>query len=259
MAKWAMVIDLEKCAGCQACTAACQMENTRLPGEKWQDVLYYVEGEQPAPNLKWFPRPCMHCENPSCEAVCPTGATFKDKDGFVLVDWDKCIGCKYCMIACPYGARFYSDEQAAVSPNIKKVKDSKGDSWAGDGSHQWRPPYRMPDGSEDHRHGVGVQPPNVVSKCTFCYHRVSKAPAGVVDLDPADPKLRPFTPACVVSCAPGARTFGDLSHPASKVRRLIAEKHGVRLLDHLGNKPKVYYVSGAPGSAVPARRVTTKA
>ena len=258
MAKWGMVIDLEKCTGCQACTTACQMENTRLPGEKWQDVVYYVEGEQPSPSLKWFPRPCMHCENPSCAAVCPTGATYKDKDGFVLIDWDKCIGCKYCMIACPYGVRFYTDEQAAVQPNVKKVKDTKGVSWAGSRKAQWNPPYRMPEANEDHKRGVGVQPPGVVSKCTFCYQRVSKAPAGVADLDPSDPKLRESTPACVVTCGPGARYFGDLANPNSKVNKLIAEKRGMRLLEHTGNKPQVYYLSGEGGAAVPGSRSSGK-
>jgi molybdopterin-containing oxidoreductase family iron-sulfur binding subunit len=189
-------------------------------------------------------------------AVCPTGATYKDKDGFVLVDWDKCIGCKYCMIACPYGVRFYMDEQAAVQPSVKKVKDGKGNSWAGNRAKQWSPPYRTPN--DDPTHGVGIQPPGVVSKCTFCYHRVSKAPAGLADLDPNDPKTRDFTPACVVTCAPGARSFGDLANPESKVNKLISDKRGTRLLDHLGNKPQVYYLSGQAGASVPARRSTIK-
>jgi molybdopterin-containing oxidoreductase family iron-sulfur binding subunit len=100
-----MVIDLDKCTGCQACTTACAMENNRLPGENWQDVLFYSEGSYPNVNMKWFPRPCMHCENPSCVSACPTRATYKDPDGgFVLIDWNKCIGCKACMVACPWGA-----------------------------------------------------------------------------------------------------------------------------------------------------------
>ena len=117
MTKWGMVIDLEKCTGCQACTAACAMENNRLPGENWQDVIYFTEGEYPSVQVKWFPRPCMHCENPSCVYVCPTRATYKTEEGFVLIDWDRCIGCKYCMIACPYGVRFYTDEKPLVGPD----------------------------------------------------------------------------------------------------------------------------------------------
>jgi Fe-S-cluster-containing dehydrogenase component len=252
MAKWGMVIDLEKCTGCQACTSACQMENTRLPGENWQDVMYYTEGQFPTPELKWFPRPCMHCEEPSCMHVCPTHATYKDQDGLVLIDWNKCIGCKYCMIACPYGVRFYTDEKPAVEPNIKTV-------FPGKSGQQWNPPWKMPDASADATKGVGVQPPGVVSKCTFCVQRVSKAPAGTVDLDPANPATREFAPACVVTCAPGARTFGDLSNPNSQVNKLISDRGGVRLLDHTGNKPQVYYLAGGGAAAVPSTRVTHKA
>jgi molybdopterin-containing oxidoreductase family iron-sulfur binding subunit len=106
---------------------------------------------------------------------------------------------------------------------------------------------------ENWKHGVGVQPHDVVSKCNFCYHRVSKAPKDTADLDPQNPDLREFTPACVVTCAPGARFFGDLSNPDSEVNKQISNKSGIRLLDHLGNKPQVYYLTGEGGS-VPAER-----
>jgi molybdopterin-containing oxidoreductase family iron-sulfur binding subunit len=250
MAKWGMVIDLEKCTGCQACTIACGMENNRLPGENWQDVLFYKEGDYPSAQLKWLPRPCMHCENPSCVHVCPVKATYKLDDGPVLIDWNRCIGCKYCMIACPYGVRFYTDEKPLIEPNIKKAYPEEGD-------RSWNPPWKMPDAREDWKHGVGIQPDGVVSKCTFCYHRVSKAPDGIADLDPDDPATREYTPACVVTCAPGARFFGDLDNPESKVNDLIAQKRGVRLLDHLGNKPQVYYLAGEAG-AVPSSRAGDK-
>ncbi len=246
MTAWGMVIDLEKCAGCQACTAACQMENSRLPGENWQDVVFYQEGEYPSARLSWLPRPCMQCENPSCLAVCPTGATYKTDDGVVLINQDKCIGCKFCMVACPYGVRFYADEKQRTQPDIRQV-------WPAKDEKEWDPPYKMPDADRDPKRGIGIQERNVVSKCTFCYHRVSKAPAGTVDLDPSDPKLRDFTPACVLTCPASARYFGDLSNPQSQVNQLIAEKYGVRLLDHLGNRPKVYYLAGKQ-AAIPGTR-----
>lgn len=246
MTKWGMVIDLEKCTGCQACTTACAMENSRLPGENWQDVVFYAEGEYPSGSLHWLPRPCMHCENPSCMHVCPTGATYKTKEGFVLINWDTCIGCKYCMIACPYGVRFYVEQTQLTEPDIRRVFPSGDDK-------VWAPPYRMPESKQDTKHGVGVAPRNVVSKCTFCYHRVSQAPKGTRDFDPQDPKTRDFTPACVVACPPNARYFGDLDDPKSQVNALIADKHGMRLLDHLGNRPQVYYLAGKAGG-IPGTR-----
>lgn len=246
MAKWGMVIDLEKCTGCQACTAACQMENNRQPGESWQDVLFYEEGEHPSGQLSWLPRPCMHCENPSCMHACPTKATYKTEDGIVLIDWDRCIGCKYCMLACPYGVRFFSDERPRIEPDMKKAYPSSDDK-------AWNPPFQMPQERQDPKRGVGINPRSVVTKCTFCYHRVSQAPKGTPDLSGSDPNTREFTPACVVTCAPTARYFGDLDNPNSQVSRLIADKVGVRLLDQMGNRPQVYYLTGH-GGAIPNTR-----
>ncbi|MCC5992480.1 MAG: 4Fe-4S dicluster domain-containing protein [Rhodobacteraceae bacterium] len=242
MTKWGMVIDLDKCTGCQACTTACAMENNTLPGENWQDVLYYSEGSYPTAKLTWLPRPCMQCENPSCVAVCPTRATYKDMDagGIVFVDWNKCIGCKYCMIACPYGVRFYADEKPVVEPDVRDVFPGTGQLHA--------PPYQGPH--DDAVRGIGIQPKGVVSKCTFCYHKVSQAPAGVADLDEDNPETKEFTPACVRTCPPKARYFGDLDNPESEVNRLIADQRGVRLKDHTGNRPQVYYLGS--GADVPA-------
>lgn len=249
MAKWGMVIDLDKCTGCQACTTACSMENNRLPGENWQDVLFYTEGTYPNVSMKWFPRPCMHCENPSCVSVCPTGATYKDPEGgFVLIDWNKCIGCKYCQVACPYGVRFFTDEKAVVQPDIREV-------FPGSNGRQWNPPYKGPH--DDPSRGIGIQPHGVVSKCTFCHHKVSKAPKGVADLDEDIPELKEFVPGCVRVCAPKARFFGDLDNPASYVNKLIADKSGTRLKDESGNKPQVYYLSGGASAAVPSLRSMT--
>jgi molybdopterin-containing oxidoreductase family iron-sulfur binding subunit len=101
---------------------------------------------------------------------------------------------------------------------------------------------------------VGIQPNGVVSKCTFCYHKISKAPKGTADLDESVPELKEFVPACVRTCAPKARYFGDLDNPNSYVNKLISDKRGVRLLEHTGNKPQVYYLSGGAGPVVPGTR-----
>ncbi|TVQ32581.1 MAG: 4Fe-4S dicluster domain-containing protein [Geminicoccaceae bacterium] len=247
-----MVIDLETCTGCQACTTACTMENTRLPGESWQDVLFYHEGTYPHVNLSWLPRPCMQCENPSCVYVCPTEATWQTDDGVVLVDWDKCIGCKYCMIACPYGVRFYMDERPLMEPNLKEI-------FAASDDRLWNPPYAMPEERQDRKLGIGIQPRSVVSKCTFCYHKISQAPEGVADLDEDDPATKEYTPACVRVCPPKARFFGDLDNPESNVNRLIADKGGVRLKEETGNRPKVYYLSGGGSPKVPGTRGRSEA
>jgi molybdopterin-containing oxidoreductase family iron-sulfur binding subunit len=180
--------------------------------------------------------------------VCPTKATYKTEDGVVLIDWNKCIGCKYCMIACPYGVRFYTDEKPLVEPNLKEV-------FKGEGDLSWNPPYKSPQ--QDNTKGIGIQPNGVVSKCTFCYHKISKAPKGTANLSNDDPALREFVPACVRTCPPTARYFGDLDNPNSEVNRVIAAKKGQRLLEHTGNKPQVYYVTGAGaagGGSIPGGR-----
>lgn len=251
MPRWGMVIDLEKCTGCQDCATACQMENNRSPGEEWQDVLFYSEGEYPNSKLQWLPRPCMHCENPSCLAVCPTGATYKTEDGVVLIDWERCIGCKSCVNACPYGARFYADGKPKAVPDFGDVLPSNGEKAV-------PPPAKMADHLQNPKQGIGVQPRNVVSKCTFCYHRISKAPKGTVDFDPNSPEMRDFVPACILKCGKSARYFGDLDHPGSEVRALIAQRQGRRLLEQISNHPQVYYLAGGAPSA-PKKRKPQKA
>jgi molybdopterin-containing oxidoreductase family iron-sulfur binding subunit len=162
----------------------------------------------------------------------------------VLIDWNKCIGCKYCQVACPYGVRFFTDEKAVVQPDIRDVFPST--------DRQWGPPDKGPQ--DDPTRGIGIQPHGVVSKCTFCYHKVSKAPKGVADLDEDVPELKEYVPGCVRVCAPKARFFGDLDNPESYVNKLIADKRGVRLKEETGNKPQVYYLSGGAPGAVPGLR-----
>lgn len=103
---WAMLIDVGACIGCQACTVACAMENQLPDGSYRTSVLTYVVKTGSSAGTLMLPRLCNHCEKPPCVPVCPVGATFKREDGIVLVDGERCVGCGYCVQACPYEARF---------------------------------------------------------------------------------------------------------------------------------------------------------
>jgi len=111
--RWGMLVDISRCIGCQACTVACSMENLPPLGQFRTTVLQYevdsgVAGEPPA--MVSLPRLCNHCDEPPCIPVCPVQATYQREDGIVLVDADRCVGCGYCVQACPYDARFINKE-----------------------------------------------------------------------------------------------------------------------------------------------------
>ncbi|MFC1815755.1 sulfate reduction electron transfer complex DsrMKJOP subunit DsrO [Thermodesulfobacteriota bacterium] len=142
-----MVIDLKRCTGCHACTLACKLENSTKPGIFWNRVWDQEVGHYPVVSRRFLPGLCMHCENAPCVEVCPTGASYKREDGIVLVDPDKCVGCKYCVVACPYGARYYNDGKVGYFGAELTPAEELG--------------YR--------EHKLGV-----VEKCTFCLHRVEQ-------------------------------------------------------------------------------------
>jgi len=136
MTKYAMVIDLNTCVGCNACMAACAMEN-QTPvwnAEKWRTYVHDEEsGMGATARRRFFPRLCNHCDNPPCMSVCPTGATYKKANGIVMVDEDLCMGCQACALACPYDARidvtyadvdqgkeFYGSGYRRTSPSVDK-------------------------------------------------------------------------------------------------------------------------------------------
>ncbi len=151
MARYGMVIDLNICIGCNACTMACKAEHATPPGIFFSKVLEKEVGKYPAARRIFLPVLCNHCGNPACMEVCPTGATSKWDDGIVLVDYDLCIGCRSCMEACPYGPRsFYKEEDTYYAEGKTRFEESK---------------QRYPEG--------------VVMKCNFCVDRVDQG------LDPA--------------------------------------------------------------------------
>jgi phenylacetyl-CoA:acceptor oxidoreductase subunit 1 len=106
MTRWTMIADLRRCVGCQTCTASCRHANATPPGVQWRRVLDMEFGEYPDVQRVFVPVGCQHCADPPCMTVCPTTATKQRADGFVTIDYELCIGCSYCAVACPYQARY---------------------------------------------------------------------------------------------------------------------------------------------------------
>jgi phenylacetyl-CoA:acceptor oxidoreductase 27-kDa subunit len=207
--KWALVIDQSKCIGCGYCVMACRAHNDVSPDITWNPVL---EAGQTGDKKIYLPRPCMHCANAPCVDVCPVKASTYRSDGIVMIDYDRCIGCRYCQVACPYEARSFN------------WKTFTGDNPA------------IPEWGEAE---VPRRPRGVVEKCTFCYNRIDRGlELGLipgVDLD--------ATPACVNVCPTGARVFGDLNDPLSPASLLLEARTSYRLREDLGTAPRVYYLA----------------
>jgi phenylacetyl-CoA:acceptor oxidoreductase 27-kDa subunit len=216
MPRWGMVIDLRKCIGCYACMIACKEEHFLPPGMFWNRVLIGETGTYPAVSKQIYPVGCNHCQEAACVKACPTKATTRRTDGIVIVDSGKCVGCRYCMMACPYQQRTYH-------------ADNKKEYFPGQGL------------TELEIIGKQLYPlqPGTVVKCNFCAERID---AGLKKgLKPGVD--REATPACVITCAPMARTFGDLDNPESQVSRYIKERKGFQLHPELGTEPSIYYVT----------------
>ncbi|BAK48362.1 MAG: 4Fe-4S dicluster domain-containing protein [Lachnospiraceae bacterium] len=219
--RYGMVIDLDKCIGCQTCAVVCHMHNAQPPGTWWNRVFtqgaeYHESavGKDGNYKIEFLPLSCQMCENPACEKVCPTGATYTNEQGVVLVDYNRCIGCRTCMAACPYGVRQFNWQ------NAKKAKKDLG--------YDYGYPH---DATEKPNRLVYTQnrPTGVVEKCTFCAQYVQNGEL----------------PACVRACPGKARFFGDLDDPKSEVNQLISKKQVHRLREDYGTAPKVYYISSS--------------
>ncbi|MGE4274365.1 MAG: 4Fe-4S dicluster domain-containing protein [Desulfitobacterium sp.] len=153
MVRHGMLIDLRRCVGCFACVMACKAEHATPSGVTWNRVIVTEKGEYPHARMTFRPTLCHHCSNPPCLEVCPTGATYKRDDGIVDVNADKCVGCQYCVAACPYQARSFNKKTAGYFPEIGLT------------------PYE--------EQGVKQHLKETPEKCVFCHKRVD---AG---LDPA--------------------------------------------------------------------------
>lgn len=113
MTRKTFVIDLDRCIGCRSCEVACKQENDVVLGSRWNQVIDRGPfGDYPNLEMYYLPTMCQQCDDPECVKVCPTGASYQRKeDGLVLIDREKCIGCKYCIMACPYGVRTFNKEE----------------------------------------------------------------------------------------------------------------------------------------------------
>jgi len=147
MTRLGMVIDLERCVGCHSCAMACKVENGTPKGTLWGRVLEKEIGTYPSAKRVFLPVLCNHCKTPACKEVCPSGATVQREDGIVTVDYDKCIGCRYCVMACPYNIRVFMDSvDGYFDQGLTPYEQARYQEWQ----------------------------TGTVTKCTFCAHRVDK-------------------------------------------------------------------------------------
>ena len=227
--KWGMVVDLDKCIGCQACVVACQAENNvplnteelyiQRRAHEWIRIERYWEGEWPDIKARFIPIMCQHCDNAPCEPVCPVFATYHNDEGLNVQVYNRCVGTRYCANNCPYNVRFFN-------------------FWSPD----W--PERMhnqlnPD--------VTVRSRGIMEKCTFCVQRVRRAERkieGQEDGQITDKNMAEgnFMPACVAACPTDTLIFGDLLDTNSRVSKMSKDRRHYRLLEELGTEPSVTYL-----------------
>lgn len=223
--RWGMVVDLDRCTGCQACVVACYAENNiPVVGEKeasarrtlhWIRIERYWEGTYPNVKARFMPVLCQQCTEAPCEPVCPVFATYHTPEGLNAQVYNRCIGVRYCAIACPYKVRQFN----WFAPEFPEPLEQQ----------------LNPD--------VTVRVGGIIEKCTFCVQRIRRVDldAGAENRNIADGDIQP---ACVQSCPPSALIFGDLNDPNSRVSRLARSNRAFRLLDFLGTDPAVIYLKG---------------
>ncbi|MEY3874336.1 MAG: hypothetical protein RL363_1057 [Bacteroidota bacterium] len=203
--KFVMVVDLSRCKNARKCVAACQKWHYRPEETEWLTVKLMQDSEKSAPY--WFPKQCFHCDNPPCVKVCPVDATFKRQDGLVLIDNERCIGCKFCMAACPYSTRVFNWAEPSLSPAIAEL--------------QYSPETGIPA-------KIGT-----VEKCDFCPDRSREG------------LLPPCVEACPNGVFYfGDENEDTVSNGDETVSfsQLIKDRAAYRFQEELGTKPRVYYL-----------------
>lgn len=211
--RWGMVINLDKCIGCEYCMRACCATNDVPADRPWNIV---VAEQNSAGYPFFFSRPCLHCQEAPCVEVCPVKATYRREDGLIVMNYDRCIGCRYCEVACPYAARRFNWEEREEG-------------------NEFIPTWGIAE--------VERRPRGVVEKCTFCIHRIDDGlRQGLMPGE--NPEA---TPACVNICPVGARMFGNLNDPNSKISQTLETNAIIRLREELGTEPLVYYIPPKEG------------
>lgn len=223
--RWAMVIDLDRCTGCQACVVACNAENNvpvviedEAAYGRWMNWIHierYWEGEYPNVKAKFMPILCQQCSKAPCEPVCPVYATYHTVEGLNAQVYNRCIGTRFCGSACPYKVRTYN----------------------------WFDPVFPEPLPEQLNPDVTVRTRGIMEKCTFCVQRIRRVEeqAKAEQRAVADGEVQP---ACAQTCPPGAIIFGDLNDADSRVSHFAASSRSFRLLQELGTEPAVIYLTG---------------
>lgn len=231
--RWGMVIDLDRCTGCQACVVACQAENNvpinteeifhQHRAIEWIRVERYWEGEFPNVKARYIPVPCMQCANAPCEPVCPVYATMHTTEGINMQVYNRCIGTRYCSVNCHWHVRFFNF---------------------------WEP--KWPDSLKQQLNPlVAVRSRGVMEKCSFCIQRIDHAEQSA-KLQGRDVKDGDFTTACAQACPTRAIVFGDLNNADSEVAKTVAStKRGYQLLADLGTNPAVVYLKKIDADPLP--------
>jgi molybdopterin-containing oxidoreductase family iron-sulfur binding subunit len=221
--RWGMVIDLDRCTGCQACVVACQAENNISLNEEnrvlerraktWIRIERYWDGEFPNAKARFIPVLCQHCGNAPCETVCPVWATYHSPGGLNVQVYNRCVGTRFCANGCPYSVRYFNF---------------------------WNPEWPEPMNNQLNP-DVTVRTKGIVEKCSFCVQRINRTrvDAKTNGHEVADGDIQP---ACVQSCPTTALVFGDLNDPSSKAATLAESDRRYTLLENFGTDPGVVYL-----------------